>query len=157
MEKLSNCIYKIAYGVSVFLFMVMTLSILLQIFCRYVLNSPLLWPEELAKSSVIWIAFIAGSNGVKKGVHVYFALIVDRFPQDIRIYISLFVMVSLFFFSGICLVAGIDLLVHTKGVSAALGISYFWPKLGMIVGFCFMLIHASQFLVSYISILLKKT
>lgn len=45
-----------------------SLAILLQVFCRYVLNAPLTWPEELAVLTFGWMIFLGaalvqGSDG----------------------------------------------------------------------------------------------
>lgn len=50
---------------------VMTALILLQVFFRYVLNSPLVWAEELARLNMIWMAFLgaawpSGADGISR-------------------------------------------------------------------------------------------
>lgn len=157
LERLSVYVYKMAYGFCVALFALMMSSMLLQIFCRYVLDYPLLWPEELTRFSMIWLAFIGGSNGVRKGVHVSFRLIVDKFSERARIYFGLFQMICLLFFTSVCAIAGIHVLVDTIGKSPGLNISYFYPKLGIILGFSFILIHTINFTVAHLHILLKET
>jgi len=37
---------------------VMTASILVQVFCRYVLNDSLPWSEELARYLMVWMTFL---------------------------------------------------------------------------------------------------
>lgn len=40
---------------------VTSLAILLQVFCRYVLNAPLTWPEELAVLTFGWMIFLGAA------------------------------------------------------------------------------------------------
>jgi TRAP-type transport system small permease protein len=40
---------------------IMSLAILLQVFCRYVLNAPLTWPEELAVLTFAWMIFLGAA------------------------------------------------------------------------------------------------
>lgn len=40
---------------------IMSLAILLQVFCRYVLNAPLTWPEELAVLTFGWMIFLGAA------------------------------------------------------------------------------------------------
>jgi TRAP-type C4-dicarboxylate transport system permease small subunit len=40
---------------------IMSLAILLQVFCRYVLNAPLTWPEELAVLLFAWMIFLGAA------------------------------------------------------------------------------------------------
>jgi TRAP-type C4-dicarboxylate transport system permease small subunit len=49
---------------------VMTVVIVLQVFFRYVLNSPLTWAEELARLSMIWLAFLGASVALWRRRHI---------------------------------------------------------------------------------------
>lgn len=137
------------------LFAVMLFAMVLQVFCRYVLNYPLLWPEEVTKFSMVWLAFIGASIGLKKGIHVSFNLIVDRFSGRIRRYFGASATICVFAFTGIGMGVGICVLIATTGESSALRISLFWPKLGMIIGFLFMLIHSIYYTLSHFHIVFK--
>ncbi len=53
-----------------FLLALMTVLIVLQVFFRYVLNSPLTWAEELARLSMIWLAFLGASVALWRRRHI---------------------------------------------------------------------------------------
>ena len=157
LDKLSSYVYKVGRGCCAALFVVMLLSAVLQVFCRYVLNYPLLWPEELTRFSMVWLTFIGASLGVKKGSHVSFTLIVGRFSGRLQRYFGFFGTICLFVFASVNIGLGIRVLAITTAKSPALNISLFWPKLGMIIGLSFILIHTIYFAFAYLSILFEET
>lgn len=48
----------------------MTLVVLLQVFCRYVLNAPLSWPEEAARFLMVWMTFLVAPFAYREGLLV---------------------------------------------------------------------------------------
>jgi len=50
---------KLIEGFGVLILIFMVIIVLLQVFTRYVLGSPLLWTEELSRVSLIWITFLS--------------------------------------------------------------------------------------------------
>lgn len=57
---------------------VMLLTIVLQVFCRYVLNSALSWPEELARYLMIWSGLLAAIYAYREGSHVGVTFLLER-------------------------------------------------------------------------------
>lgn len=62
----------------------MTLFIFVQVLARYVFKSPLAWSEEGARFLFIWMTFIAGYVGARKGQHIGVELIQNLFPETVR-------------------------------------------------------------------------
>jgi TRAP-type C4-dicarboxylate transport system permease small subunit len=55
----------------------------LQVFTRYVMNSPVSWSEEVALHLFVWMIFIGAAYGVRLGAHPSMSLIASiesRFP-----------------------------------------------------------------------------
>lgn len=63
--------------------------ILLQVFCRYVLGSPLIWPEELSILFIVWMTFIGASYVYKKNRHLTLSFFVERMSKPWRSAIEL--------------------------------------------------------------------
>lgn len=63
---------------------VMTATITFQIFFRYVLNSPLVWSEELARYLQIWLVIAGTSIVTREGAHPSVAVLVERLPKRWR-------------------------------------------------------------------------
>ena len=65
-------------------FSVMFLMFILQIFFRYFLNHPLIWPYELTIFGFIWTAILGACFARRHGVHVVFGLIYDHATPKIQ-------------------------------------------------------------------------
>lgn len=59
-------------------------TISLQVFCRYVLNHPLSWPEEVAKLAFVWGSFFGATVGVRRKSHIAIEALVLVLPKRIR-------------------------------------------------------------------------
>ena len=46
------------------------LSVCLEVFMRYALNSPLVWVVELAEYALLYICFLGASWALRNGVHI---------------------------------------------------------------------------------------
>ena len=51
------------------------------VFYRYVLNSGIIWAEEVPRTLVAMFAFIACAMGVRDGFHISLGIIYNRFPE----------------------------------------------------------------------------
>ena len=117
----------------------MTILIFLQVFFRKVVVQPLAWSEELAKFLFIWMTFIAGYIGARRGSHIGVSLIQDLCPPRVRkIMKFLSMLIASVFFSIIvyyCVALWPKLMSQ---ISPALGIPLAFVYLGMIIGSIFM-------------------
>ena len=57
----------------------MTVLVLIQVFSRYVLNSPLAFTEELVRYSLIWTGFIGAAYAFSTREHMSLTLVRDKF------------------------------------------------------------------------------
>lgn len=62
----------------------MTGTVVAGVFCRYVLNAPLSWSEEVARFAMIWAAFIGGALAFRRGGHIAIGFVVDVLPKTLR-------------------------------------------------------------------------
>jgi TRAP-type C4-dicarboxylate transport system permease small subunit len=89
MKILERIFDAIEQGLGVLFLLVMFISVLIQIFFRYVLQSPLTWTEEASRYSFIWIVLLGAAFAVRKKEHVVMGVLVKRFPAYLQRYISL--------------------------------------------------------------------
>lgn len=76
----------------VVLIMCMTLSVVsifLQVVFRYVFHNPLVWSEEVARYSLIWMTMIGAAVATRQGQHLLIDSIVSRFSEASRQRIAL--------------------------------------------------------------------
>lgn len=78
----------IEQGLGIVFVLIMFISILIQIFFRYVLSSPLTWTDEAARYSFIWAVFLGASFAVRKNEHVLMEVLICRFPRSVQRYIK---------------------------------------------------------------------
>ena len=79
---------------------VMVFVILLQVFFRYVLNNALPWPEEAARSLMIWMMAFMAPSGYRWGAFVSIDLVAERLPPVIRrtLHMAIFLLATVVLF-----------------------------------------------------------
>jgi len=60
------------------------LTFIIQIFFRYVLRNPLMWPEELTSLAFIWTTLLSAGYIRRVHGHVAFTLGYDKLPEAMR-------------------------------------------------------------------------
>ncbi len=99
-DKISNILAKWVLGAVIVLTALMTLTVLLGVFFRYVLLRPLGWTEELARYLMIWSALLAVSVGIRYNEHVGITLLIQRLPYKlariIRFITQILILIFLF-------------------------------------------------------------
>jgi TRAP-type transport system small permease protein len=89
MKVLERIFDVIEQGLGVTLLLVMFASVLIQIFFRYVLKSPLTWTEEASRYSFIWIVLLGAAFAVRRREHVVMDVLPKRFSASVQKQISL--------------------------------------------------------------------
>ncbi|MBJ7555517.1 TRAP transporter small permease [Marinomonas spartinae] len=115
--------------------------ILLQVFCRYVLNNALPWPEEAARALMIWMMAMVAGEAYRRGSFVAIDMFVHALPEKASSLLKLF----LFVVSGIVLLKlsflGVDFFERGFRVRAAsMPIARAWIYLAMPICFATMLL-----------------
>lgn len=87
--KLSLLSEKAVYYTLVVMMIVMTLTVIVQVFLRYVFSFSLSWSEEVARYLMIWVAFLGGSLALKKGLHIGVEFLLVRVSSRTRRWVSI--------------------------------------------------------------------
>jgi TRAP-type C4-dicarboxylate transport system permease small subunit len=87
----------------------MTVSVLLGVFFRYVLNDSLSWSEELARYCLIWMSWLGASLALRRGGHIAVEFAIDALPPKARRIVVL---------GGECLTLAFLLIVLWYGIKA---------------------------------------
>ena len=102
----------------------MTVLVLIQVFSRYVLNSPVAFTEELVRYSLIWTGFIGAAYAFSTREHMSLTLVRDKFtgkPHTALLVVidGLILLMAIFVFT----IGGFKLTVSaSREFSALLGI-----------------------------------
>jgi len=73
--------FRVLIGIAFSLIVVLTIA---QVFFRFVLDSPLVWSEELVRILVIWITFIGAGVVCWDGTHLNVDVMFVRLPAGAR-------------------------------------------------------------------------
>lgn len=141
-----------------FLLIGMVISVLLTIISRYIIKISIPWTEELARYLMIWIAFLAGSLGLKRGVHVGIVFLVRKTSPRIKRYIGIISKLSMMFFFIVVTLEGYNLARFvSRQLSPALRISMAWVYSSLPISGVFFLLFLTQLLFDDIKALLMKS
>ncbi len=88
-EKLANIINLIESALSVIFFGGMFGAIIIQVFFRYVLMNPLVWPYELSIFCFIYIVFFGASIASRRRTHIAFGMLFDRMSPKTQLVINM--------------------------------------------------------------------
>lgn len=124
--KFKKALDKILSSFLVVLMASMLLSVLWQIFTRYVLNSPSSITEELSRFIFIWIGILGAAYASGQKIHITIDLLSPKLDQEKRKWLQGFICLLIIVFCLLALVIGGGNLVYVNHLlgqhSAALNI-----------------------------------
>ncbi len=149
LNLVSDFFNKIAEYLTTVLTIVFTIITIMQVFTRYVLEISLPWPEEVARYSLVWVAFVTASILVKESGHVA----VEFFKEKITVekakhllMIVVYLLVSVFLVYLIVYgIAQCKVSIGQKWASIP-SLSIFWVYLACPVGGGLMLVQSLKIL-----------
>lgn len=114
----------------VILLALMVLSVLWQIFSRYLMNSPSSFTEELARYLFIWIGILGAAYAAGQQTHLAIDILPPKLNPTNRVRLRIFINILIILFSLSVLVIGGGNLVYVNDLlgqsSAALGVPLSW-------------------------------
>ena len=87
--RINLVIARMGRSIAWILVAAMVLTILLQVFCRYVLNSALPWPEEVARAFMIWMMALVSAEAYRQGSFVAIDLLQESIPKRLSTILKL--------------------------------------------------------------------
>ena len=128
--------------------LVMTGTILIQIFFRFVIYRPVPWSEELARYLMVWMGMLGSVIALRRGRHIGVTFLVERLCGWQRKGVVGLVQLTLLGFLAIICWEGWGLaLFNAQQLSAAMEISMSIPYLASPVGAAMMMVElAAQML-----------
>ena len=126
----------------VVLMLTMVAAILIGVFFRYVLNSALPWPEELARFAMIWLTMLGAGLVVRYGGHIAVTFVVNRLENWPKLIVGWLSRILVIAFLLLLLWYGVDMTDRAgRQRSAALEWSMSVPNFAMPLGAVLMLYH----------------
>lgn len=114
-----------------------------QVIARYVLDAPPFWVEELARTAMVWLTFLAAALVTSKVLHLVMTMITDRLGRKASTVFTYVGEVVILVTSIMMVPAAWHLLTTLSGVASSTGLL---PRgalfLAPLIGFSLMAIHA---------------
>ena len=146
---LVRLVSKIEDFLAVVFLAVLSVSVFLGVFYRYVLRNPLIWSDELALICFVWLVFIGAGICARQKAHVGIEMLVERFPGQVARYVRLLTDIVVIIILAMLIYFGIQHALYASGSrTTALGISWTYVFLSIPVGSTLMLIHVLHELIT---------
>ena len=143
-EKFEKTLEKGEEILSLAIFLLMLVTVTLQVFWRYVLSNPLQYTDEVSRLTLVWITFLGGAIAYYKGSHVRVDFFLEKtLPASVRPYFYLSIHVAVIFFLAILGKEGVELTRQMSGLkSSGAGLPLELLYISSVVGPCLIMIHA---------------
>lgn len=141
-KDISNMLEKLTIVFIVLDLIAMTTVTFIQVLCRYVFFHSLPWSEEFSRYCLVWLTYIGGSLGLKKGIHVAIEVCINHLPCKTRKIFKKVNYIFMLILLIILLTYGIDLsLKNMSQLSPSMHIPIGIVYLAVPVGSLFSIFH----------------
>lgn len=107
-----NIVDKATRSSLIFLMSVLVLSVVWQVFSRYILNAPSTFTDELARFLLIWVSLLGVAYLSGQNAHISIELLPDKLAPDSRFRLQLVIHSIIILFAFFVLVIGGGNLVY---------------------------------------------
>lgn len=97
----------------VFIFGLLVIDVLWQVFSRYVLNTSFSWTEELARFSLIWLSILGAAYLNARREHLSMDFLYGKFSNSTKKNVSILIEILIFIFALVVMFIGGSNLVYT--------------------------------------------
>ena len=118
MRKLYQFVSGFFENLSTFFLVCILITVILQVFFRYVARIVVPWTEEFARYLCIWMVFMGAVAAIAKEAHICVTFIIDRIPEKIRNGFDLLSYGIVFLFNLIIFFGSIELMKLNWGQEA---------------------------------------
>lgn len=135
---------------SILIMTLLVFTVLLQVFMRYVIGSPVTFTEELSRFLLIWLGLLAASYAYRQRMHLALDLLILKMKGRQRNVLNIIIHSLIALFSAVVLVyGGMQLVILTwvlDQYSPALGVSMSFVYLVLPVSGLAIIVYAVYFI-----------
>ncbi len=118
-------------------FSIIAIALLMQIFCRYCLNSPLVWTEELSRYLLVWITFFGINYGLRRNKHIRMEFFYNKMPEQTQRLVTILTQALIIYFMVVLFSPTLDFVrmqmnIESSAMQISMGIVY----ISLPIGFC---------------------
>lgn len=150
-QHVSDGVHAIVKWICICLVIFMTAEVIVSVFFRYVLDSPLKWGEELARLTMVWAGLLGISIALRDGEHIGLEILTGRLHGRLRAFCNLITYCLVALFLVVLLIWGIKISYAAWGtILPALQIRWTWSHLAVPVTAAVQLLHLGPLILSAI-------
>jgi TRAP-type C4-dicarboxylate transport system permease small subunit len=141
-ERIEDMIIRVETALGALVFAALFGAVTIQVFYRYVLHSPLVWPFEFSIYCYIAIVYLGGAMAARRGSHVSFDLVSGRLPGRVRMAVAAVLHVFLIVVFALTIwpaIGYMNFIGHVR--STALGIPWAWVIALYPAGMALVILH----------------
>lgn len=153
MKALERFLNLIVPGLIVLIF----IDVVVGVFFRYVLNSPLKFTFDLATLLFAWVIFLGLVLAAKEKAHISVDFVISLLPEKLRGTVLLFVDALTTFICGMMVYLGWNLTIKTGMEITGLEISMKWLYASLPVGFAILALFLVNKVVNQVYQIFKKS
>src|SRR3989454_3233313 len=94
LDRLLEVLDALARWVAMALATIIIAILFVQIFYRYVLNTSIVWSEEVATWCLVWLVFVGSAAIMRRWEHVHIPMLIRRLPLGARPGVIIFVKLA---------------------------------------------------------------
>lgn len=147
MHKTYNRLIKYIEYTLVVIFALLVISVLLQVFGRYVLNESFSWTEEFARFSLIWLSVLGAAYLNGKREHLTIDYFLKKLPNDRLKKRSMIIEWIMLLFAMVVMVVGGVSLVYTTLLMGQKS-----PAMDVLFGLVYLVIPISGLLIMFFTV-----
>jgi tripartite ATP-independent transporter DctM subunit len=115
--------------------LVMSITLLLQVYFRYIAQSPLPWSEELSRYLLVWLTFGGGALAYQRSAHVSLSLLPDWLKPRPRAALQAFIAASVLLFALTLMCSGYQFMLRNHAqLSPAMRLPMSLPNAALPLG-----------------------
>ncbi len=135
-EKTYHFLGKIEDTFLMVCFSIIAIALLMQIFCRYCLNSPLVWTEELSRYLLVWITFFGINYGLRRNKHIQMEFFYNKMSEQCQRIVTVLTQGLIIYFMILLFRPTLDFVRMQMGIeSSAMQISMGIVYISLPIGF----------------------
>lgn len=96
-------------GIASLFISIIAVSLVINVFYRYVLASPLTWPVEIVSFLFPWFVYLGASYGVREGAHIRLTHHIVLMPKRLQFIVRVIADLCWLFYSVVMTIQGISL------------------------------------------------
>ena len=134
-----------------------TVLVIMNVFLRYVMNTGIVWSEEVATGSFVWSVFIGSAAAYRNGALIGVDLLVKKFPKPLYKLVTFLVKTALVVINvALTWLSVVYVSLSYTKPTPVLGVSSAWISSSLIACFGLTSIYSFMHLVNFVKTMNKK-